>query len=171
MSVPGPYWKSINDFAKASGHKLMFGLIPDLKQASSIIKYSAAQNMSVFAYTYGNEVERYCPTYMLSWYPGPTHTHTYNSKICQESFLRHSHSLAFSPVLKSHLRTLHCASYSKRHLRTIRRRPSWQGLTPTRNGTIVTRLSRHWPIRIPLLPRTWPSFPNLLMLPARRLTY
>lgn len=62
-TMPGPYWKSIHDFAKASGHKLMFGLVPDLEQASSIIKYSAAQNMSVFAYTYGNEIESSKITY------------------------------------------------------------------------------------------------------------
>ena len=36
----------------------MFGLIPDLEQSSSLITYSAQQKLNVYAYTFGNEVER-----------------------------------------------------------------------------------------------------------------
>ena len=50
-----PYWKSISDFAQASGHKLMFGLIPNTTEASALITHSAKTNIPIHAYTFGNE--------------------------------------------------------------------------------------------------------------------
>jgi hypothetical protein len=57
-TMPAAYWKSIIDFAKASGHKLMFGLVPEIDQAESLILYSAKKELPVFAYTFGNEIDR-----------------------------------------------------------------------------------------------------------------
>ena len=39
-TMPAPYWKSITDFAAASGHRFMFGLIPEVEQATSLISHS-----------------------------------------------------------------------------------------------------------------------------------
>jgi hypothetical protein len=54
-TMPAPYWKSMIDFAKNSGHRFMFGLIPDMDNATSLISYSAKQYLPVFAYSFGNE--------------------------------------------------------------------------------------------------------------------
>jgi hypothetical protein len=54
-TMPAPYWKSISDFAAASGHQLMFGLIPDVEEATSLISHSAKAELPVFAYSFGNE--------------------------------------------------------------------------------------------------------------------
>jgi hypothetical protein len=54
-TMPAPYWKSIITFAEASGHKFLFGLTPDVKQASSLISHSARTKLPVFAYSFGNE--------------------------------------------------------------------------------------------------------------------
>jgi hypothetical protein len=54
-TMPAPYWKTISDFANQSGHKLMFGLVPETDQATALITHSAKAGISVFAYTFGNE--------------------------------------------------------------------------------------------------------------------
>ena len=54
-TMPAPYWKGVTDFAKASGHRLVFGLVPDVGQATSLIAHSANHNLPVFGYTFGNE--------------------------------------------------------------------------------------------------------------------
>ena len=56
-TMPAPYWKSISDFARTSGHKLMFGLVPETDQATALIMHSAKEELPVFAYTFGNEVD------------------------------------------------------------------------------------------------------------------
>ena len=56
-TMPAPYWKTVTDFAKASGHKLMFGLVPKIDEAVALIKHSAKESLPVFAYTFGNEVD------------------------------------------------------------------------------------------------------------------
>ena len=56
-TLPAPYWKSISDFAKASGHKLMFGLVPKTDEATALITHSAKEGLPVVAYTFGNEVD------------------------------------------------------------------------------------------------------------------
>merc|ERR1712166_529317 len=56
-SMPAPYWKKLTDFASASGHQLMFGLVPDIQQATALIAHSAAAKLPVVAYTFGNEVD------------------------------------------------------------------------------------------------------------------
>jgi hypothetical protein len=54
-TMPAPYWKSMTDFANATGHKFVFGLIPKVDEAKSLITHSAKQQLPVFAYTFGNE--------------------------------------------------------------------------------------------------------------------
>ena len=54
-TMPAPYWKTISDFANQSGHKLMFGLVPETDQATALITHSAKAGLPVFAYTFGNE--------------------------------------------------------------------------------------------------------------------
>ena len=54
-TMPAEYWKSMTDFAKASGHLFMFGLVPDVDEATSLISYSAKNQLPVFAYSFGNE--------------------------------------------------------------------------------------------------------------------
>ena len=54
-TMPAPYWKGITDFAKASKHRLVFGLVPDVDQATSLIVHSAHQKLPVFGLTFGNE--------------------------------------------------------------------------------------------------------------------
>ena len=44
------------EFAQKSGHKLMFGLVPELGNASALVSFSAAQDLPVYAYTFGNEL-------------------------------------------------------------------------------------------------------------------
>jgi len=56
-TMGAPYWKSIHDFAQASGHKLMFGLAPDVDQAASLVSHSAKAQLPIFAYTFGNEID------------------------------------------------------------------------------------------------------------------
>ena len=56
-TMPAPYWKSMTDFAEASGHKFMFGMIPDVEQATSLISHSATEQLPVFAYSFGNELD------------------------------------------------------------------------------------------------------------------
>ena len=38
-TMPAPYWKRIADFAAASKHRLVFGLVPDLPNATGLIVY------------------------------------------------------------------------------------------------------------------------------------
>lgn len=57
-TMPAAYWKSITAFANSTGHKLMFGLVPDMDSATSLVTYSAQERLPVFAFTYGNEEER-----------------------------------------------------------------------------------------------------------------
>ena len=54
-TMPPAYWKTMVDFAKASGHNFMFGLVPDVDQATALISHSAKEQLPVFAYTFGNE--------------------------------------------------------------------------------------------------------------------
>ena len=49
-------WRQIVDFARASGHRLLFGLAPNADMATALIRTAAARNDTVFAYTYGNEI-------------------------------------------------------------------------------------------------------------------
>lgn len=56
-TMPAPYWKTVSAFAEASGHKLMFGLAPNVDQAIALITHSAKEKLPVFAYTFGNEVD------------------------------------------------------------------------------------------------------------------
>ena len=56
-TMPAPYWKKISDFAKASGHNLMFGLVPQVAQAAALITHSASEGLPVLAYTFGNEID------------------------------------------------------------------------------------------------------------------
>jgi len=51
--MPAPYWRSMIDFAASSGHRFMFGLVPELDQATSLISHSARHQLPVFAYTFG----------------------------------------------------------------------------------------------------------------------
>lgn len=53
--MTAPYWKSLVEFAVQSGHRLMFGLVPEAVNATALIEYSAKNNLAVHAYTYGNE--------------------------------------------------------------------------------------------------------------------
>ena len=52
-TMPAPYWRSMIDFAASSGHRFMFGLVPELDQATSLISHSARHQLPVFAYTFG----------------------------------------------------------------------------------------------------------------------
>jgi len=54
-TMPGPYWKRLVGLAKRSGHKLMFGMVPDINNASSLVEFSSKEGLDVYAYTYGNE--------------------------------------------------------------------------------------------------------------------
>lgn len=54
-TMPAPYWKSIVNAANFTGHKLMFGLVPEPLNATSLITFSARQRLPILAYTYGNE--------------------------------------------------------------------------------------------------------------------
>jgi hypothetical protein len=47
----------MNTFAKESGHKFMFGLVPKVDEAANLITHSATEELPVFAYTFGNEVD------------------------------------------------------------------------------------------------------------------
>lgn len=47
-------WRQLLQFAQASGHRLLFGLAPKTDMALDLIR--TAQNDSVFAYTFGNEI-------------------------------------------------------------------------------------------------------------------
>jgi hypothetical protein len=61
-TMPAPYWKAMLSFAKASGHKFLFGMTPDTSQATKLISYSAKEALSVFAYSFGNEDSSSCMT-------------------------------------------------------------------------------------------------------------
>ena len=43
-TMPAAYWTSIANFARASRHRLMFGLVPDVDQATRLISFSADPN-------------------------------------------------------------------------------------------------------------------------------
>lgn len=49
-------WRQIVAFARASGHRLLFGLAPDADMATALIRTAAARDDAVFAYTFGNEI-------------------------------------------------------------------------------------------------------------------
>jgi hypothetical protein len=55
-TMPAPYWKTMIDFAVASGHRFMFGLVPEAEQAASLITHSARAKLPIFAFTFGNEM-------------------------------------------------------------------------------------------------------------------
>lgn len=55
-TMPAPYWQSMVSFAASAGHKFMFGLVPDVEQATQLISHSAALQLPVFAFTFGNEL-------------------------------------------------------------------------------------------------------------------
>ena len=54
-TMPQKYWKSITTFANASGHRLMFGLVPEVDQATALVTHSAQNGLPVHAFTFGNE--------------------------------------------------------------------------------------------------------------------
>lgn len=54
-TMPAAYWKQMVGFAQRSGHRLMFGLVPDVDQARALLVHSAREHLPVWAYTYGNE--------------------------------------------------------------------------------------------------------------------
>ena len=55
--MPMSYWKTMTDFAAQSKHKLMFGLVPQPKEAAALISYTAAQRLPLHAVTFGNELD------------------------------------------------------------------------------------------------------------------
>ena len=57
-TMPAPYWHSMVRFAATSGHKFMFGLVPEVGQATELISHSAAHQLPIFAFTFGNEMAR-----------------------------------------------------------------------------------------------------------------
>ena len=54
-TMPAPYWKRIADFAAASKHRLVFGLVPDVANATHLVVHSAQQKLAVFGFSFGNE--------------------------------------------------------------------------------------------------------------------
>ena len=56
-TMPAVYWESMVKFAEATGHRFMFGLVPETRNAESLVSYSAKRNLPVHAYTFGNEVD------------------------------------------------------------------------------------------------------------------
>lgn len=51
------YWADIVEFAQYTGHRLMFGLQPDVTNAATLVYHAVHQNQSVAAYTLGNEID------------------------------------------------------------------------------------------------------------------
>jgi len=56
-TMTAPYWASIVAFAKATRHRLMFGLLPDASNAASLVYHAVHRNHTVAAYTFGNELD------------------------------------------------------------------------------------------------------------------
>ena len=55
--ITADYWSSVARFAAATGHRFVFGLAPDEKNATALVAYAFAHNLSVHAYTFGNEID------------------------------------------------------------------------------------------------------------------
>jgi hypothetical protein len=56
-TMPAAYYDSMVDLAASTGHQFIFGLVPELDQATALISYAATHQKPVFAYSFGNEVD------------------------------------------------------------------------------------------------------------------
>ncbi len=56
-TMPAGYWKAMVEFAESTSHHFMFGLVPDVENATALVQFSAQQKFPVHAYTFGNEVD------------------------------------------------------------------------------------------------------------------
>lgn len=55
--MPMQYWQTVTDMVKTSGFELVFGLRPDVDQATEFVTYNAKKNTTVLGYTFGNELD------------------------------------------------------------------------------------------------------------------